>query len=76
MRDQILQGYEHHLGKSVEQIEVFEATACARRLFDLTVSLTFGPQQLGMTERAIESIRASMEAHRRVYHLFVERTGL
>jgi len=76
MRDLILQGYERHLGKPVEQIEIFEAVACARRLFDLTISLTFGPEHLGMTNQAIESIRATMEAHRRVYRLFVERTGL
>jgi aminoglycoside phosphotransferase (APT) family kinase protein len=76
MRDLILQGYEHHLGKSVDQIEIFEAIACARRLFDLTISLTFGPEHLGMTNQAVESIRSSMEAHRRVHRLFIERTGL
>jgi len=76
MRDLILQGYELHLGKSVEQIEVFEAVACARRLFDLTISLTLGPEHLGMTNQAVESIRSSMDAHRRVHRLFIERTGL
>jgi len=76
MRDLILQGYERHLGKPVEQIEVFEAIACARRLFDLTISLTFGPEHLGMTTQAIDSIRSYMDAHRRVHRLFVERTGL
>ena len=76
MRDLILQGYESHLGKPVEQIEAFEAVACARRLFDLTISLTLGPEHLGMTNQAIDSIRSHMDAHRRVYRLFVERTGL
>jgi len=76
MRDLILQGYERHHGKSVEQIEVFEAVACARRLFDLTISLTFGPEHLGMTNQAVDSIRLSMNAHKRVHRLFVERTGL
>lgn len=76
MRDLILQGYEHHLGKPVNQIEVFEAIACARRLFDLTISLTLGPEHLGMTTKAIDSIRSSMDAHRRVYHLFFKHTGL
>jgi len=33
----------------VEQIEIFEAVASARRLFDLTISLTLGPEHLGMT---------------------------
>jgi len=76
MRDFILKGYEQHLGKPVEHIETFEAVACARRLFDITISLTLGPQHLGMTAQAIDSIRSYMDAHRRVYRLFVKRTGL
>lgn len=76
MRDQILQGYELTLGKPVEQIEVFEAIACVRRLFDVTVSLMHGAQRMGMNAQAVESMRASMDAHRRVHRLFVERTGL
>lgn len=76
LRDQILQGYQHHAGKPVEHIEVFEAIACARRLFNLTISLTQGAQQMGMNVQTVESMRANMEAHRRVHHLFVERTGL
>jgi len=76
LRDQILQGYEHHSGKSVEQIEAFEAIACARRLLDLSVSLTQGAQRMGMNAQAVEAMRANMEAHRRVHRLFIERTGL
>lgn len=76
MRDQILEAYERHLGKPVEQIEAFEAVACARRLFDLTISLTLGPGHLGMNAQAAEVMRASMDAHRRVHRLFIERTGL
>jgi len=76
MRDLILQGYERHLGKPVEQLEIFEAIACARRLFDLTISLTLGPEHLGMTAQAINSIRSYMDAHQQVYRLFIERTDL
>lgn len=76
LRDEILQGYERHLGKTIEQIEAFETIACARRLFDLTVSLTVGAEQLGMNALAVESMRANMEPHRRVYQLFLQRTGL
>jgi aminoglycoside phosphotransferase (APT) family kinase protein len=76
VRNQILQGYQHHAGKLVEQIEVFEAIACARRLLDLTVSLTQGAQRMGMNAQVTEAIRANMEAHRRVHRLFIERTGL
>ena len=75
-RDHILNGYQRHAGKQVEQIEVFEAIECARRLLDLTVSLTHGAQRMGMNAQVTEKIRASMEAHRRVHRLFVERTGL
>jgi aminoglycoside phosphotransferase (APT) family kinase protein len=75
-RDQILQGYELHLGKRVEQIEAFEAIACARRLLDLTVSLTHGAKRMGMNEQAVESMRTSMDAHQRVHQLFIDRTGL
>jgi aminoglycoside phosphotransferase (APT) family kinase protein len=76
LRDQILQDYQRHAGKPVQQIEVFEAIACARRLFDLTVSLTQGSQRMGMNAQAAEAMRASMDANRRVYRLFLERTGL
>ena len=75
-RDQILYGYQSHAGKQVEQIESFEAIACARRLFDLTISLKQGAQHMGMNAQAVEAMRANMEAHRRVHGLFVERTGL
>jgi len=71
LRDQILQGYQRYSGKPVEQIESFESIACARRLFDLTISLTQGALRMGMNAQAAESMRANMEAHRRVYHLFV-----
>jgi len=76
LRDQILKGYQSHTRAPVEQIEVFEATACARRLLDVAVSLTQGAQSMGMNAQAVEAMRASMEAHRRVYRLLVERTGL
>jgi aminoglycoside phosphotransferase (APT) family kinase protein len=76
MRDQILQGYQRHAGKPVEQIEAFEAIACARRLLDLTVSLTQGAERMGMNAQASEAMRANMEVHRRVHHLFIEHTGL
>jgi aminoglycoside phosphotransferase (APT) family kinase protein len=76
LHTQILQGYQRHAGQPVEQIETFEAVACARRLLDLTVSLTQGAQLMGMNAQATEAMRANMEAHRRVYRLFIEHTGL
>jgi aminoglycoside phosphotransferase (APT) family kinase protein len=76
LRDQIFQGYQRHAGIPVEQIEAFEAIACARRLLDLTVSLTQGAERMGMNAEATKAMRSSMDAHRRVYCLFIERTGL
>jgi len=76
LRDQIFSGYQHHAGKQVEQIEAFEAIVCARRLLDLTISLTQGAQRMGMNAQAVEAMRANMEAHRRVHRLLIERTGL
>ena len=76
MSDQILQCYQRHAGRPVEQIEAFEAIACARRLFDLTISLTLGAQRMGMNAQAADAMRADMEPHKQVYQLFIERTGL
>lgn len=76
LRDQIFQGYQRYAGMLVEKIEAFEAIACARRLLDVTVSLTQGAQNMGMNPQATERIRANMEPHKRVYRLFYERTGL
>jgi len=76
LRDEIFQGYQRHAGRHVQNIEAFEAIACARRLFDLTVSLTLGAQRMGMNAQAVEAMRANMEAHRRVYRFFTEHTEL
>jgi aminoglycoside phosphotransferase (APT) family kinase protein len=76
LRAQILQGYQCHAREPAEQIEAFEAIACARRLLDLTVSLTQGAERMGMSAQATQAMRSSMDAHRRVYRLFIERTGL
>lgn len=77
MRDQILAGYQRHAaGQPVAQIELFETVACAQRLFSIAVSLTQGAQRMGMNAQAAESMRATMDAHQRVYRLFMERTGL
>ncbi|MBI5934830.1 MAG: phosphotransferase family protein [Chloroflexi bacterium] len=75
-RGQIFNGYQRHAEKPVEHIEAFEALACARRLFDLTISLTYGAERLGMNDKAVESMRSYMDGHKRVHRLFVERTRL
>jgi len=45
-------------------------------LLDLTVSLTQGAQRMGMKARTTEAMLVEMEAHRRVYRLFINQTGL
>ena len=79
-RDQLVARIQEAYGVSKEeaeqQIEAFEAIACAQRLIHLTVSLTMGSQRMGMNAQAAEAMRADMEPHKRVYQLFAERTGL
>ena len=75
-RDPILHEYERLAGAQVEQIELFEALACARRLFDVTVSLSEGAERLGMRPEAVVLMRQQQEPLRRVYDLLQARTGL
>jgi len=76
LRDQIFLGYQHHARKTVEQIEAFEAIASARRLLDISVSLTQGSHMMGMNAEAREAMLANMRAHQRVYRLFLTHTAL
>ena len=76
LRAEVLRGYQRHARSRIAHIEAFEAIACTRRLFDVTVSLTHGAERMGMNRHAADAMRASMESHRRVYRLFLELTGL
>jgi aminoglycoside phosphotransferase (APT) family kinase protein len=76
LRDEILEGYEKLIGERVSEIETFEVFACTRRLFDVFVSLSEGPQRLGMRPEAIETIRKQMYAVENVYQLLVNHTGI
>jgi aminoglycoside phosphotransferase (APT) family kinase protein len=75
-RDPILHEYERLAGAKVDQIELFEVLACARRLFDVTVSLSEGPERLGMRPEAVAMMRQQREPLQRVYDLLQARTGL
>lgn len=75
-RDQILHEYERQSGTSVEHIDVFQVFACARRLFDLYVSLVAGAEKQGMRPGAAAIMKQQMEAHMRVYDFLRERTGI
>jgi aminoglycoside phosphotransferase (APT) family kinase protein len=75
-RDKILELYERLTGSAVEQITFFEVSACLRRLFSIAVSLQGDAAKLGMDPNAVTLINRQMPAHRRVYDLLLERTGL
>ncbi len=74
--DLILSEYTRHAGQPVQEIAVFEVCACARRLYDVSMSLSRGAASMGMRPEAAEMMRQQMPAHRRVYNLLVAHTGL
>ncbi len=61
LRSKIFQGDQRKAGKLVDHIDSLEAIACARRLLDLTVSLTLGGTWMGMNALAAEAMRASQD---------------
>jgi aminoglycoside phosphotransferase (APT) family kinase protein len=71
----ILQEYERLSGRPVEHLAPFEVTACARRLFDITVSLLQGAEAQGMRPEAEAAMR-QVEPLERVYRRLRELTGL
>jgi aminoglycoside phosphotransferase (APT) family kinase protein len=75
-RDRILEGYEGLVGGRVQGIECFEMFACARRLFDVTVSLSEGAEKLGMRPDAVQMMEQQIGAFGRVYDLLLHRTGI
>jgi aminoglycoside phosphotransferase (APT) family kinase protein len=76
LRDQILQRYEKHSGQLVEALDVFEVTACARRLYDVLGSIALGADTFGMRTEAVKLMQAQIDHLKIVYYLFVERTGI
>ena len=75
-REPILREYERLAGVEVEQIEYFDVAACLKRLGSVAISLSLGPEQLGMRPGAQASMRQHVEAYERVYDLLLERTGI
>lgn len=76
MRNRILREYERLAGVRVGQMECFEVFACLRRLFDLSVSLLDGAERRGMRPGAVTLMKQQGGAHKRVYDLLLERTGI
>jgi aminoglycoside phosphotransferase (APT) family kinase protein len=75
-RKVIMEGYERALGEKVEQIEVFEAAACVKRLASVALSLAAGPETMGMRAGAQASMRQMMPALRKVYARLRKITGM
>lgn len=75
-REIILREYEHFSGKPVDALDCFIVFACVQRLFDVTTSLLYGAEKMGMRADAVTAMRKNRTAHERVYQLLMERTGL
>lgn len=72
----LIVAYEEARGEEVTHIEYFEVCACARRLFDVTTSLTIGAERLGMRPETVETMRSQIGHLRIVYELLREHTRL
>lgn len=75
-RNRFLQEYERLAGAKVKQIEYFEVCACARRLFDVSVSLSEGAEKRGMRSEAVTMMKQQMGAIKRVYDFLLDKTGI
>ncbi len=75
-RERILAGYTRLAGAAPEELDWFEAAACGKRLFSVAVSLTAGPEALGMRPEAVAMMRRQFPVLRNVYQLLTRRTSL
>ncbi|MBI3660664.1 phosphotransferase family protein [Candidatus Acetothermia bacterium] len=75
-RQHILKEYERVAKANIDRIEYFEVCAYARRLFDISVSLSQGPDKLGMRPAAADMMKQEMHAAKRVYEYLLERTEI
>jgi len=75
-RETILGEYEYILGEKVAALDYFIVFACARRLFDVSISLLHGAEKMGMRAEAVAAMRQDKKTHERVHQLLAERTGL
>jgi aminoglycoside phosphotransferase (APT) family kinase protein len=75
-RTTILSEYERAAGSPLECIEYFDVLACFKRLLSISVSLTDGPDKLGMRPGAEAMMKESAAHINKVYTLLCERTGI
>lgn len=74
-RDHILRTYEDIAGNEVDDIEYFEVFAAARRLFSISVSLSVGPEKLGMRPGATEMMKRG-DHIKNVIKVLRDRSGI
>ena len=75
-RGRILREYERLAGARVGEMVYFDVAACFKRLGSVVLSLSEGPEKLGMRPGAEAMMRKRMDAIKRVYELLLERTGI
>jgi aminoglycoside phosphotransferase (APT) family kinase protein len=75
-RNRLLREYEDQAGRDVEALDGFEVIACARRLFDLAVSVLMGAKKMGMRSDAVAAMRRDKSSYENVYGLMTDRTGI
>jgi aminoglycoside phosphotransferase (APT) family kinase protein len=75
-REVILAEYERQLGQRVEDLEIFDAAACIKRLYSVAFSILAGPEKIGMRPEAVEMMRQQFDSLRGVYALLLERTSI
>ena len=54
----------------------FDVFDCIKRLDSVAVSISYGPEKLGMHPDAATMLKEQMGAMRRVYDLLPDRTGI
>ncbi len=75
-RDAVLAGYEALAGHSVRDVGFFETASAFKRLVSIAVSITGGPERLGMRPSAAAAMRDQVEHLSTAYEIVREQTGL
>ena len=70
----LLEEYERLACHRIEQLDFFEAMACFKRLFEITVSLKSGTTALGIKPEAEKDMRQQINHIRAVYAQLQKRT--
>lgn len=75
-RHVVLEGYERHAAAEVKDLQWFEAAACGRRLADILMSLSAGPESMGMRPGAADQMLKRPATIETPARMLVERTGI